>query len=77
MTLASTDQNHIGQYNTIMTVKQNTANGHFHQNKALAQLEMPALTYPFVLTVNPCDANMAITLNAISWTYTLGDPTLT
>ena len=38
---------------------------------------MPEITYPLVLTVNPCTANLAITDDAEDWTYTLGEPTKT
>ena len=59
-----------------MSVKQHVSNGHFHINKSGGQLEMATIEYPFVLTVNPCVATLAITDDGEDWTYNLGDSDL-
>ena len=65
----------VGEYEVLMTVSQDTSAGDGFTQPYIGG--MPALSYKFKATINPCSTTLTATTKVTTITYTIGDPSLT
>lgn len=58
LTLSSNDPIDIGQYNVLMTISQESANGDGYTNPTVGQ--MPSQSYTFTVTIDPCLTEISV-----------------
>jgi len=75
ITLVSNDPIDIGQYEILMTISQESANGDGYTTPVVGQ--MPSISYTFKAIIDPCETTLTANVVPTGLTYTIGDPDLT